>query len=321
MHIIFDFSRLSKPYRLKRCTHQMVHLALCAQHLGHTVQALTTEEHVSQHSVMSCIEDMWTHTIDGCDIYIAKSDSFYVDKNFDDISKINAFKVCLSNSDQCFRESSEPWRGHFGHSVQDRCDLYMPVNHTANLLDTHGERTVPTAHPININMCNLFKQCGIYNDYLFDRIDKVRNAFPVHENSRAGFMGSSSPKQHRLYKSTIFPKWVDFEWSRHKPASEYIDWMLHRRGCVDLRGYGDKSLRFTEAVLFNRTVISIDHPSKYYPALVHNQNCLLFDDWESMVLQYDHEKWLKIAENATDDYLTGWSMLAQMKIIIKKAVS
>jgi hypothetical protein len=319
MKILFDVARLTRPYNLRRCAYQLMHLAICASHMGHDVKFRVSGKLLDQHDFLNAIRTMWTNDMEEVDIYIAKSDAYYVDENWDEVSKLKAFKVCMCNSDRYFRENTGRWKRHNGVAVQTRCDLYMPANHSEDLLKNYGHKTVPAAHPIAPQMVDFFIAHGMYQDFLADNIIEIRQKFAVRETGRAGFMGSSQPGVTRVKLVDKFPKWVEFRWERLEHPSEYIRWMLCRRGCIDMRGYGDKSLRFTEAALFGRTIITVNRPSQYSPRLVNNHNCVAANNWDVLNLEYDHRKWNELSEQATCDYVDGWSILAQMKTIVERA--
>lgn len=315
--IVFDGASLTSPFRLKRCTYQLMHLALVAHRSGMVVKFVTSDYHFSQHKFIEQLGDMLTTELSDADIYVGKSDAFYKDENYDRIGKLGAFKVCLCNSDRCFREITGTSQGHTGHAVQERCDLYMPVNHTPKLIDEFGHKVIPACHPIDPRMYGFLKRKGLYTDYLDDNVSEIRRRLGGQESRKAGFMGSKSPGRDKLQK--FFPKWVDFRWDRSESSAEYVKWTMQMRGCVDLRGYGDKSLRFTEAALLGKTIITSRRSSTYYPALKHDVNCLEFISWESMDLVYDDYHWKSLSDAATEDYLAGWSMLGQLKTICKVA--
>lgn len=317
--VLLDCSLLSRPYGLKRCTYQLMHMALIAVRLGHDVRLLTSDQHVKKHKFLSKYADnilvYGDKNYEWPDIYIAKSDAFYVDHNWDMISNLPAFKVCLCNSDKCFRESDIPYRSHRGTAVHTRCDLYMPANHTDSMIGL--DHVIPIAHPIDPRMVELFRSTGVYSAYLDDDISKLRSFFMEKETRKLGFMGSREPKSTRISISSKFPKWVDFKWVRTASSRSYLSWMMKRRGCLDLRGFGDKSLRFTEAVLFGKTIVTSTRVSQYLPPLVDGHNCVIYTDETN--LTYDKQRWKVISEAATHDYISNWSIRAQMMKIISTA--
>lgn len=318
--IAFDFAMLSTPYRMQRCSFQMMHLAIIAERLGHNVVCITSKKHSEKHKFFNRIKRLWQFNRSGdYDIYVAKADAYYRDTNWDMVRKLSGFKVCLCNSDRTFRETDVPFRAHRGHPVQERCDLYMPCNHTTELIEEWGDKVVPATHPIDPRMYRALVRRRLYYSYLMDDIDKIRKAFATKEDKAAGFMGSKHPS-NRMMAYTHAPPWCEFNWARNKSSFEYITWMCQRRACLDIRGFGDKSLRFTEAVLFGRTMICQRLPSVYSPALVHGHNALLVDDWDQLSgITYDRDKWLEIAKQSTTDYLDGWSLKAQLHTILRRA--
>lgn len=298
-----------------------MHLAVAAAKLGHSVQILTSPTHRRQHPVLKRVEDLLTEDRQSrkkADIYVGKGDAFYRNDNWETVRRLNGFKVCLCNSDQCFRESSVPYRRHHGGAVQSRCDLYMPANHSTNLLVSF-QNVIPVAHPIDPRLYELLWSMGLYDAYVDDDVEKIRSAFDVKEDRRLGFMGSPSPVKFRQSVSNLFPPWVDFSWRRTASALTYVNWVLRRRGCLDLRGNGDKSIRFTEAALLGRTIVATKYRSEYRPDLEHGQNCVLYEMPDH--IRYNRLKWLAIATRATEDYKIGWSMRAQILKIIKAATS
>jgi len=325
--IVFDFSRLTKPYRLKRCSYQLLHMALIAEDLGEEVVCIVSQEHLEQHSFMKRARRLWTPRIasgramipNDIEIYVAKADAFYRDDNWAEVSRLPGFKVCFCNSDRCFRESSKPFRSHRGHPVQDRADLYMPVNHTPQLLKTHGDKVIPTSHPIDPRMYELFMREGVYHHYLRDELDELIEVFREEETGIAGFMGNKAPSHTRIETIDQFPEWAEFQWERGTPSREFIRWMMHYRGCIDMRGNGDKSLRFTEAAMLGRTLICQHWPSTYYPLLEDRHNCLFVDQWSDLDSIYDRATWECLAKQSMQDYRTGWSLRAQVKLFITRA--
>jgi hypothetical protein len=317
--IVFDFSKLSRPYAMKRCSFQMMHMAIIAEKLDHDVVCLTDDTHQRQHPFLKKINRLFTKNqkVDG-DIYVAKGDAYYRDANWDVVSKKKAFKVALCNSDRTFRESSEPFKKHRGNPIQDRADLYMPVNHSDELKDR--ENVIPAAHPIDPRMFNEFKSKRLYYAYLFNDLTKLRNAYkPASEVLRAGFMGNKIPS-HRKTMSRIAPDWCDFNWERGKPSSFFINWLCERKGCLDLRGFGDKSLRFTEACIFGRTLICQRLPSLYHPQLVDGHNCILVDKWGDLDnYSPDQKQWDELSKQSEEDYVSSWSLYGQVQTFINKS--
>jgi len=294
-------------------------MASIAERMGHRVSALTNDYHISKHRFINKIGHLLTKQLTECDIYIAKSDAFYVDSNWDQVKNINAFKVCLCNSDKCFRESSDKYGDHVGNPVQDRCDLYMPVNHSTMITRDYAHKMIPAAHPIDPRMYKVFCDNGVLEAYFDDDVEFIRDKFKLVESFRAGFMGNDRPLGHRRHVAWCFPEWVDFNWTRNASSVEYIKWIMQRRGCVDLRGYGDKSIRFVEAVLFGKTIIAVETNSLYSPMLINNYNCILTKNWHALDLKFDAEHWLQLSEAATKDYREGWSLRAQLNRIIARA--
>lgn len=325
--IVFDFARLTKPYRLKRCSYQLLHLALIAEDLGEEVTCLVSREHLEQHHFMKRARRLWAPRTssgepivpDHIEVYVAKADAFYRDANWAQVKKISGYKVCFCNSDRCFRESSKPFRKHRGHPVQDRADLYMPVNHTPDLLDTHGHKVIPTSHPIDPRMYELLLREGLYYHYLRDELGEMIEAFKEEEIGVAGFMGNKAPAKTRVRVVEEFPDWAEFRWQRAAPSREFIRWMMQRRGCIDMRGNGDKSLRFTEAAMLGRTLICQRWPSFYYPRLEHDHNCILVDKWSDLDSTYNQTILQRLALQSMQDYRIGWSLRAQVKLFLARA--
>ena len=325
--IAFDFAHLTKPYRMKRCSYQLLHMALIAEDLGEEVVCIVNKEHLEQHLFMKRARRLWTpRTSSGnpmipndIEIYVAKADAFYRDPNWEEISKLPGFRVCLCNSDRCFRESSQPFRKHRGNPVQDRADLYMPVNHTDKIMETHSHKIIPISHPIDPRMYELFMREGVYYYYLRDELDRLQALFHEEETKIAGFMGNRAPHWTRDKAIDQFPEWAEFRWARSASSREFISWMMQYRGCIDMRGNGDKSLRFTEAAMLGRTLICQRRPSKYYPLLEDGVNCLLVDKWADLDGIYDQAVWERLAEQSSMDYKAGWSLRAQVKLLIARA--
>ena len=319
MKILIEFVLLSKPFRLKRCTEQLIHFAHIAENLGHTVHAITDASHILSHPSMRQIRHLWTEKRTDCDLYIAKSDAYHLNRNWDIISGLKCFKVCLNNSDRCLRESAQRYDSDNSGPVQDRCDLYMPVNHTIELLLKYPSKVVPVIHPIDPRMVKVLQNCGLYDAYLNDDIYKIREYFKEDEIGIAGFMGNPSPIRTRKSIIGEFPQYVDFNWERSKPSRDYIKWMMQRRGCIDLRGNGDKSLRFSEGVLLGRTMICTVQPSIVRPILFNDHNCLIARTWSGINWDYNREKWQQIADCATHDYCGHWSLKSQFNLMVSKA--
>jgi hypothetical protein len=302
-------------------------MALIAEDLGEDVACIVSKEHLEQHQFMKRAKRLWTpRTRSGSpmipnniEIYISKADAFYRDQNWAEVSKLPGYKVCLCNSDRCFRESSKPFRSHRGHPVQDRADLYMPVNHTKELLETHGHKVIPTSHPIDPRMYEMFMREGVYYHYLRDELDELIGAFYEPEVAIAGFMGNKAPSRTRIDVVGQFPSWAEFRWQRAASSREFIRWMMQRRGCIDMRGNGDKSLRFSEAAMLGRTLICQGWPSLYYPPLRHGHNCLYVTTWEDLNSTYDQAVWERLAKQSMQDYKVGWSLRAQVKLFIDRA--
>jgi len=197
----------------------------------------------------------------------------------------------------------------------------MPVNHTAKLIEQYGHKVIPAAHPIDPRMYEFFIKQGLYNAYLADDTETIQDAFKCEETGIAGFMGNRSPTRTRWHVAGTAPSWADFRWARAKSPLEYIKWMMCRRGCIDMRGNGDKSLRFTEAAMLGRTILAQPWPSQYSPALVDGHNCIMVDTWDKLDGRYDDDLWRKISKQSTYDYCNGWSIRSQVRSFLAKAKS
>lgn len=168
-------------------------------------------------------------------------------------------------------------------------------------------------------MYELLMREGIYYHYLRDELSKLIEVFSEDEIGIAGFMGNKRPPKDRIRTVGQFPGWAEFRWQHTAPSREFIKWMMQRRGCIDMRGNGDKSLRFTEATMLGRTLICQNWPSKYYPVLKDGHNCLLVDKWSDLGSTYDQATWSRLAQQSMLDYKTGWSLRAQVSLFIARA--
>jgi hypothetical protein len=302
-----------------------MHLAIIAERLGHTPICITSERHIKQHSFLKRIKRMWKKGRRGldCDIYVAKSDAYYEDANWAVVEKLPGFKVALCNSDKTFRETSVPYRTHTGNPVHERCDLYMPVNHTQSLIDGWGDKfgteIIPVAHPVDPRMYKAFVRKKLYFAYLMNDLKKMREAYPAEEKYAAGFMGNRHPS-NRMVAARETPKWCRFHWARTESPEAYIKKLCEHRACLDIRGFGDKSLRFSEAAIFGRTLICQRLPSLYSPLLVNDHNCIMIDEWKDLnSVNCDLNHWKRLAEQSTQDYIEGWSLLGQLNTIIARS--
>jgi hypothetical protein len=291
-------------------------MVLAAKYLGHTPKAIISPNIIKRNPYLHDIRSFWCESVGSCDIYVGKSDAFYLDKNWEIISNLDAFKVCMCSSDRCFRESDREFGSHKGTPVQTRCDLYMPVNHTAQLMDECGSMVYPVTHPIAPEMYRLLRYHGLYKAYISDNIKMIRKKYCIPEIGKAGFLGSNKPIQ-RQKDADALPNWVDIKWATDVPVQEYISWMMERRGCIDFRGFGDKSIRFTESALLGRTIITSPQISEYRPLLVHGENAIIIE-WGAEI-EYNEAGWRRISNNATYSYLNGWSILSQVRKFVEMA--
>ena len=312
--IAIDFSMLSKC-KLMRCAYQLANLAEIADKLNLPVKVVIAKGQEETQPILRRVRHLLSDNYDGVTVYIAKSDTFYYDDNWERIAKLPAFKVCLSSSDILFREQTGQWKGRKGGAVQDRCDLYMPVNCSQWLMRECGHKTIPVAHRVSTQMFDLFASRHLAVAFLMDDIETLRDEFRQETTGLAGFMGNGAYGGRQ--KQEGIPDWVNltFKWSA--PAIKYLQHMLSYKACVDLRGNGDKSIRFVEAVLFGRTILTKPQGSHYFPPLVNGQNAIIVDKWSD--LQVDLDLWQAVANHATTDYLHHWSQLAQFKTILRRA--
>jgi hypothetical protein len=277
--IVIDFSMLSKN-KLMRCAYQLANLAEIADRMNLPVKVVITKGQEKTQPILQRVKHLLSDNYDGVTLYIAKSDTFYYDDNWSNIANLPAFKVCLSSSDVMFREKTGEWKGRRGGAVQDRCDLYMPVNCTPALMKTHGHKTIPVAHRVSTQFFDLLAKMHLDYAYLDDDINTIRNAFKYELVGIAGFMGNGGYGKRR--KQVGMPGWVNltFKWSA--PADKYLEHMLSYRACVDLRGNGDKSIRFVEAVLFGRIILTKPQGSHYFPPLIDNRNAIIVKEWSDL---------------------------------------
>jgi hypothetical protein len=162
----------------------------------------------------------------------------------------------------------------------------------------------------------------LYRAYLDDDIKKIRSVCIGASHLSAGFMGSPIPKISRLdlIAKTRLPPWVNIHWARTLSARKYVSFVNDHQSCLDLRGFGDKSLRFTEAVLFGRTIIRCPTVSRYMPNLVDGVNAIVLNVLDDLNnCERDAKYWAMLADNATHDYLKSWSLKAQAVTILQKA--
>jgi hypothetical protein len=314
--IAIDFSMLSHC-RLERCAYQLANLAEIADRMHLPVKVVIANGQLEKHHILQRVKHLLSDNYDDVDLYIAKSDTFFFDDNWKNIEKLPAYKVCLSSSDRLFREKNTKWQGRQGGAVQTRCDLYMPVNCTPELLRDYGYKTIPVAHRTSTQVFDLFDRMGLSEAYLNDDIEAIRNAFKHDVIGLAGFMGNGKYGERRHTEG--MPNWVNLTFRWNAPASKYLEHLLSYRACVDLCGNGDKSLRFVEAVLFGRTVIGKRQRSPYYPPLVDKHNAIIVENWSDIDTRVDLELWQSVAEQATKDYLNYWSQLAQFKMILQRS--
>jgi hypothetical protein len=314
--IAIDFSMLSQN-RLPRCAYQLANLAEIADRMHLSVKVIATDNQLAKMPILRRVEHLISNDYTDVTLYIAKSDTFYFDRNWRNIENLLAYKVCLSSSDRVFRERDGSWKGESGGAVQNRCDLYMPVNCTPQLLQSHGHKTIPVAHRTSTQVFDLFAKMGLDYAYLDDDVQTIRDAFTVENIGLAGFMGRSGYGERR--NTSGMPTWVNLLWVAGASAHQYIKNLLSYTACVDLRGAGDKSLRFIEAVIFGRTIITRQQRSPYLPPLIDGHNAIIVKEWSELDSRVDLPLWQSVVEQATKDYLTHWSQLAQFKMILERA--
>jgi hypothetical protein len=314
--IVIDFSMLSDN-RLPRCAYQLANLAEIADRMRLPVKVVVRKGQIEKEWILCRVKHLISDNYDGVDLYIAKSDTFFFDDNWDNIKRLPAFKVCLCSSDRVFREKTMKWKGRQGGSVQNRCDLFMPVNCTPELLRDYGHKVVPVAHRTSTQMFDLLARKHLDYAFLDDNVQAIRDSFKYDLVGLAGFMGRGGYGERN--KTGGMPSWVNLTFRANASADAYLKYLLSYKACVDLRGAGDKSLRFIEAVIFGRTIIAKRQRSPYYPPLIDKHNAILVDDWGDIDSRIDLPLWQKIADQATKDYLSHWSQLAQFRMILQRA--
>lgn len=313
MNIGFDFTLISKPYGLRRRTYQLVHMLLCAYRMGYNVRAITNNSHIAEHPIMDTVRDYWSDNYNGVDIYIADANAYHRDINWRIVSRLDAYKVCLSHSDNTLCELPARDCG----PVQERCDLYVPVNYSRKLLNYFGHKIVVGSHILPNAALDLFRSMSLINAYLDDDITTVRDAFKSEIIHRACFIGSLSPTTTRLNIASTLPDYVDVHFTRDISIYDYFELMARYYAVVDLRGHGDKSYRFTEAVLLGKLILTLPRTSKYSPELVDGRNCILVNNWCDLPLSLPND--FSIQDSATSNYRNGWSLRSQLLKIIERA--
>jgi hypothetical protein len=317
--IAIDFSMLSDN-RLPRCAYQLANLAEIADRMHLPVKVVITKGQYEQHPILRRVKHLLSDNYRDVKLYIAKSDTFFFDDNWKNIANLPAFKVCLCSSDRLFREKRMMWHGKksgMGGPVQDRCDLFMPVNCSPELLQDYSYKTIVVAHRPSTQVFDLFTRMHLDFAYLDDDIQTIRDAFKHDVIGLAGFMGRGGYGERRCTDG--MPSWVDLVLKADASPAQYLKHLLSYNACVDLRGAGDKSLRFVEAVLFGRTIITKRQVSPYQPPLIDGRNAIVVEKWSDLDSKVDLELWKTISENATKDYLKHWSQLAQFKTILQRA--
>jgi hypothetical protein len=314
--IAIDFSMLSQN-RLPRCAYQLANLAEIADRMHLPVKVIVAPGQYETQPILKRIKHLLSDNHKDIRLYIAKSDTFFFDDNWKNIENLQAFKVCLCSSDRLFRERRMPWKERMGGPVQTRCDLFMPVNCSPELLRDYGHKTIVVAHRPSTQVFDLLARKHLDHAYLDDDIQVIRDAFKQETIGLAGFMGRGGYGERKRVEG--MPCWVNLVLQANASAEQYLKYLLSYDACVDLRGAGDKSLRFVEAVLFGRTIITKQQVSPYQPPLIDGHNAVVVENWSDLDSKVDLLLWRSIAENATKDYLGYWSQLAQFKMILKRA--
>jgi hypothetical protein len=314
--IVVDFSMLSQN-KLMRCAYQLANLAEIADRMHLPVKVVIAKGQETTQPILKRVKHLLSDNYKEATIYIAKSDTFFYDDNWKNIADLPAFKVCLNSSDRLFRERTAPWHGRAGTAVQTRCDLYMPVNCSPGLMHDYSHNTIPVAHRVSTQFFDFLAKSHLDHAFLDDDINTIRDTLKRDTIGLAGFMGNGGYGERR--RTGDMPDWANltFKWSA--PAAKYVDHMLSYKACVDIRGNGDKSIRFVEAVLLGRTILTKPQGSHYYPQLVDGHNAIIVSKWADLKSRVDLDLWQRVADQATKDYLEWWSQLAQFRIIIERA--
>lgn len=319
--IVIDLSMLSSG-RYQRCIYQLVNLVEIADMMGYKVRAVISPDQ-KEFKILSRIShllhDNNASAYDGCEIYIAKSDTFFYDDNWSKIENLKAFKICLSSSDKLFRENRTIWYNRYGGPVQDRCDLYMPVNCSMALLKTHGHMTIPVAHRPSTQFFDMLVRRKLDHAFLIDDIQKIRSAFSYPIVGLAGFMGHKGYGERTDSQLIGMPDWVNFVWRFGASAEDYVKYLMSYVACIDLRGAGDKSLRFVEAVLLGRAIITKPQSTPYIPPLINGHNAVVVKNWCDLYQASLKRNCKNIVEQATADYCSSWSQLSQFKMMLRRA--
>jgi hypothetical protein len=321
-------SRFENGVDLSVCAYQLANLAEIADRMHLPVKVIAPKDWPKKLPILHRIKHLLSDNYDGAKIYIAKLNTFFYNDSWERVENLNAFKVCLSVSDNSIyrvREKSMLMSTGRGGDISTRCDLCMSVNCMPELFKC-DHKTILVAHRPHPKMFDLFTKMHLDHAFLDDDVKTIRDAFKHDEIGLAGFMGRKSARcspngYGERDKTSGMPDWVNLTFRGDASAEEYVKYLLSYRACVDLRGGGDKSHRFIEAVLFNRTIITKPQKTPYCPPLTDGNNAVIVENWNDLNQPSKRESWRLIADRATNDYLHHWSQLAQLKMILERAKS
>lgn len=156
-----------------------------------------------------------------------------------------------------------------------------------------------------------------FNLYLHDEVDEFRELIPREITRDVGFIGARWPQRKAFFVDA--PEWVDHKIYDTHPLSAW-DHAKYLRGCkaaIALRGDTPKTNLPSLLLLLGVPVVCVEN--EYNTPSLDENSMIEFKGWEDLKKTIDSdETLLRIADNATEVYLEGWSPLGVARQIIRK---
>ncbi len=182
---------------------------------------------------------------------------------------------------------------------------------------------MPACHPVGEAFMGwLLSSCMLEEYYLTDRVKTLRMICRAgmgveRPTKRPGFIGVSDYNRRSL--AECCPPDFDCEFDRRLNTPDYVRWMLDHEAVLDFPGQIPRTFRFTEAVLLGIPVIANANNLAVCEPPITARNAIIVDGWG------DHGSMLAglanreaIVEHADACYFQGWSILGQIRSIIRR---
>jgi len=181
----------------------------------------------------------------------------------------------------------------------------------------------PMPFPVHDLVLQQLASLGLLQQYLQNNLQPIRRMYRAETCNNIGFLGTGMYGRKAIGQrfSAISPLPCDFHfYDGDSPfsAHDYLTRIGTYFAGLHISGDTPKANRFCELVLLGIPVITVPVRVRCDPPITRENTILLrsWNDHDTLIDRLEHAE--TIAENATRDYLSGWSPMGQARMLLTK---